>query len=175
MKVLLVDDEQALLDVFTQALQTAGFSVISALSGTDGITKAKLEKPDMILLDQVMPDINGNQVLQMLKSDPATASIPVAILSNFNQDNLVQDAINLGAVDYILKYQIEAHDLVEKINQIIKENVKTVVVETPTGEFPVPSTQPISEAPAEQSPMQTPAMTSTPVSGVSQDTTTKII
>ncbi|MDE2025001.1 MAG: response regulator [Patescibacteria group bacterium] len=122
MKVLLVDDEQSLLDVFSQTLESGGFQVITSLNGKDGIEKAKESMPDMILLDQVLPDMAGNEVLQMLKSIPTTKEIPVAILSNFNQRELVQDAINLGAVDYILKYKIEPKDLIEKVNQTIEEH-----------------------------------------------------
>jgi len=122
MKVLLVDDEQALLQVFAQTLETGGFQVITSLSGKEGLEKAKSELPNMVLLDQVLPDLAGNEVLQMIKSDPSTKDIPVAILSNFNQRELVQDAINLGAVDYILKYKIEPKDLIEKVTQIIEEH-----------------------------------------------------
>lgn len=122
MKVLLVDDEQSLLDVFSQTLETGGFQVITSLNGKEGLEKAQEAMPDMVLLDQVLPDMAGNEVLQMLKSNPATREIPVAILSNFNQRELVQDAINLGAVDYILKYKIEPKDLIEKVNQTIEEH-----------------------------------------------------
>lgn len=122
MKVLLVDDEQSLLDVFSQTLETGGFQVITSFNGKEGIAKAIEAIPDMILLDQVLPDMAGNEVLQMLKSNPVTKEIPIAILSNFNQRELVQDAINLGAVDYILKYKIEPKDLIEKVNQTIEEH-----------------------------------------------------
>jgi CheY-like chemotaxis protein len=122
MKVLLVDDEQSLLDVFSQTLETGGFQVITSLNGKDGLEKAQEQLPDMVLLDQVLPDMAGNEVLQMLKSNPATKDIPIAILSNFNQRELVQDALNLGAVEYILKYKIEPKDLIEKVNQIIEEH-----------------------------------------------------
>lgn len=124
MKILLIDDEQSLLDVFSQTFIAAGFEMDTALNGNDGLRKAKDAdpKPDLVLLDQVLPDINGNQVLQILKQDPELKDIPVAMLSNFNQDNLVQEAINLGALDYILKYQIEPKDLVAKVNQLLKEH-----------------------------------------------------
>lgn len=122
MKVLLVDDEQSLLDVFSQTLESGGFQVITSLTGKEGLEKAQQALPDMVLLDQVLPDMAGNEVLQMLKSNPATKEIPVAILSNFNQRELVQDAINLGAVDYILKYKIEPKDLIDKVNQTVEEH-----------------------------------------------------
>ncbi|MGH7245739.1 MAG: response regulator [Candidatus Levyibacteriota bacterium] len=118
MKVLLVDDEEAIVQVFTTALQTGGIDVVSATTGNEGIQKAQTEKPDVILLDQVLPDINGNQVLENLKNNELTKNIPVAILSNFSQDGLVQEAMKLGASEYILKYQIAATDLPNKVQQL---------------------------------------------------------
>lgn len=118
MKILLVDDEEAIIEVFKQALEQEQFEVITALNGTDGMSKARIQKPDVIFLDQVLPDMNGNDVLQQLKADPDTKRIPIAILSNFNQDTLIGNAMKMGASDYILKYQIAPHDLIEKAKQL---------------------------------------------------------
>lgn len=119
-KILLIDDDEALVTIFSTALQKAGFEVISALNGTHGIEKAKNEKPDIVLLDQVIPDIGGNDVLKTLKQDSDTKNIPVAMLSNFGQNKLVEDAITLGASDYILKYQVEPQDVIKKVQEILK-------------------------------------------------------
>lgn len=119
MKVLIVDDEAAIAQVFQQALQKAGFQVVLAATGKETQDKALAEKPDIILLDQILPDMNGNQVLLGLKKNDATKNIPVAIISNFNQDGLVDDAIKNGAVEYIMKYQISPQDLVEKVKHIL--------------------------------------------------------
>lgn len=122
MKILLVDDEEAILEVFKQALQQdPNFEVITALTGNEGLDLAKKEHPDVIFLDQVLPDMNGNLILEQLKADPDTKSTPVAILSNFNQDTLVENAMKMGASDYILKYQIAPQDLREKANQMLQE------------------------------------------------------
>jgi len=122
MKVLLVDDDISLQTVVSAALTQGGFEVVSANDGKTGIDKAKSEKPDIILLDQVLPDISGNNILKTLKADDETKAIPIAMLSNFSQNNLMQEAIQAGALDYILKYQIEPTDLVEKIKSLIKES-----------------------------------------------------
>lgn len=119
-KILLIDDDEALVTIFSTALQKAGFEVVSALNGANGIEKAKNEKPDIILLDQVIPDIGGNDVLKTLKQDSDTKNIPVAMLSNFGQNKLVEDAITLGASDYILKYQVEPQDVIKKVQEILK-------------------------------------------------------
>ncbi len=124
-KLLLVDDDTELLTVFETALKNEGFQVVTAFEGKSGLEKAKTEKPDVIFLDQILPDITGNDILKLLKEEPQTKTIPVAMLSNFGQNELVQEAMNRGAVDYILKYQIETVDLVNKTKTILKESAST--------------------------------------------------
>lgn len=120
MKVLIIDDDENLGAIFETALQKAGLETVFALNGKSGIDKAKSERPDLILLDQVLPDISGNEVLRTLKMDSHTQSIPVLMLSNFSQEELVKEAINNGAMDYIFKYQVEPQDLVNKVKQALK-------------------------------------------------------
>lgn len=120
MKVLIVDDDENISLIFETALQKSGFQTVFALNGQGGIDKAHSEKPDLILLDQVLPDISGNEVLKTLKADSQTQNIPVLILSNFSQEELVKEAINNGAMDYIFKYQVEPIDLVNKVKQALK-------------------------------------------------------
>lgn len=119
MKVLLVDDDEALLAVFEAVFKKDGFEVVTALTGEEGLNKAKLERPDIILLDQVMTDIPGNEVLIKLKGDEDTKAIPVIILSNFSQQELVDKALEQGAIDYLFKYQVEPKDVVEKVKSIL--------------------------------------------------------
>jgi DNA-binding response OmpR family regulator len=119
-KVLIVDDDENLSAVFEAALQKGGLETVFALNGKTGIDKARSEKPDLVLLDQVLPDIAGNDVLKTLKANAETQQIPVIILSNFSQEELVRDAINSGAMDYIFKYQVEPQDLVVKVKQALK-------------------------------------------------------
>lgn len=120
MKVLIVDDDENISAVFETALQKSGLETFFALNGKSGLDKARSEKPDLILLDQVLPDISGNEVLKTLKMDSQTQNIPVLILSNFSQEELVKEAINNGAMDYIFKYQVEPQDLVNKVKQALK-------------------------------------------------------
>lgn len=132
MKILLVDDDQAILTVFETALKKEGFEVASAQDGKTGLEKAKTEKPDLILLDQILPDMKGNDLLKTLKQDLITQKIPVAILSNFGQNELVQEAINAGAIDYILKYQVGTNDLTEKVKELLKPKSDQPVVPNET-------------------------------------------
>ena len=119
-KILIIDDDENLSAIFEAALQKNGLETIYALNGQSGIDKTKSEKPDLVLLDQVLPDISGNEVLKTLKMDLATQNIPVLMLSNFSQEELVKEAINNGAADYIFKYQVEPQDLVNKVKQALK-------------------------------------------------------
>ncbi len=120
MKVLIIDDDQALAMTWSIALEKAGFEVIKAITGQEGIDKAKSFMPDMILLDQIMPDRVGNEVLETLKSDTQTTAIPVLLISNYSESKMMSDAIQAGAVDYILKYQIETADLVAKVKGVLE-------------------------------------------------------
>lgn len=121
-KIVLIDDDKAITAVFETALKKEGFEVSVSHSGQEGLAMVKDQKPDFVLLDQILPDIPGNEVLKTLKEDPQTKSIPVAMLSNFGQNELVEEAITTGAVEYILKYQIAPQDLVDKVKKILNPN-----------------------------------------------------
>jgi DNA-binding response OmpR family regulator len=120
MKILLIDDDQDFVHIFEAALAKEGFQTIASGTGEDGLAKAKSEAPDLILLDQVLPDLAGNDVLKSLKADTQTKAIPVIFLSNFSQEELVKGALNEGADDYVFKYQVEPKDVVDKIKQTLK-------------------------------------------------------
>ncbi len=120
MKILIIDDDQMIVDIWTLALQKNGFEVINGKNGQEGIDAAKEHSPDFIVLDQIMPDMKGNDVLKILKGDPATSPIPVAVASNYSDNELMDESIQIGAVDYILKYQVEPGDLVNKIKSLIQ-------------------------------------------------------
>jgi len=118
-KVLLVDDDQALRQLYSVELTGQNYSVVVAGDGEEGIAKARQEKPDLVLLDIMMPKMDGVAALGKLKEDPALKDIPVIMLTNFGQENLVQQSFSLGASDYLLKYKVTPAEMVEKVNQII--------------------------------------------------------
>lgn len=120
MKILLIDDDEALLTIFETALKQEGFSTVTAADGESGLQKAKTEKPDLILLDQILPDMRGNDIVKTLKAEEGTKHIPMVVLSNFGQNELIKEAIAMGAVDYILKYQIEPKDLVQRVKELLQ-------------------------------------------------------
>ncbi len=125
MKVLIIDDDTNITEIWRIALKQNDFEVLTAASGRSGIDQAKTQKPDFILIDQIMPDMKGNDILKILKEDPVTNMIPVAIASNYSDTQLMQEAIQQGALDYILKYQIEPIDLINKIKNLLQKTQNT--------------------------------------------------
>lgn len=120
-KILLVDDEKETSVVFETALKQGGFDVRVAQDGQTALSLVKAEMFDLILLDQMMPDISGVEVLKQIKADSKTSGIQVAMLTNFGHDEMIKEALSKGAVDYILKYQISPIDLIAKVKGLIGE------------------------------------------------------
>ena len=102
-KVLVIDDESGFVDAVKMLLEANGYTIISAGNGAEGFDKAVKENPDLILLDLVMPKVNGIETLSKLKSDVRTSLIPVIMLTAKTDREYILDAGRLGAVDYIVK------------------------------------------------------------------------
>lgn len=118
-KVLSIEDDAFLSSLVSGKLIESGFSVISAGTGSDGIAKAKSEKPHLILLDIMLPDMGGFEILEKLKADPETSAIPVIILSNLGGRDEIERGVKLGASSYLIKSNILPHEVVEMVeNQI---------------------------------------------------------
>lgn len=122
-KILIIDDELAVVSVFETALKAAGFEVKIAGDGTNGISMAQSTPFDVILLDQMLPDQSGNEVLKTIKSQGANINTPISMLSNFSNDVTVNEAKSLGAKDYIMKFEITPDQLVEKVNTLLTSAV----------------------------------------------------
>ena len=120
-KILVVDDDSALAATIKIALEQASYKVLVAENGTKGLEMARRELPDLILLDIVMPDINGIEVLKILKGDKQTQDIKVAILTNFGQEANIRETLQSGASDVLLKYNLGTEDIVKKVGSIIHE------------------------------------------------------
>ena len=115
--ILFVEDESALQKTFGDLLEAKGYRLISALDGEIGLARAKKEKPDLILLDIVLPKVNGLEVLSKLKDDPETKAIPIIILTNLESISNVGKALELGATTYLVKAQYSLDEVLEKIEK----------------------------------------------------------
>jgi len=120
-KILVVEDDRFLRELITQKLIREGFNAVEAVDGEDGIRKINEEKPDLVLLDLILPGIDGFEVLTRAKDNPLTKSIPVIVLSNLGQKDDVDRGIKLGAVDYMIKAHFTPGEIVLKIRNILRE------------------------------------------------------
>jgi len=116
-KILIIEDEDALASVLSSKFKLEGFDVLVGVDGEDGLGKIESWQPDLILLDIVMPKINGYEVLETLqKNDNKT---PVIVISNSGQDVELEKIKKLGALDYIIKTQINPDEVVEKARRVL--------------------------------------------------------
>jgi DNA-binding response OmpR family regulator len=120
-KVLLVEDDQALLKIYSNKLRLNGFDVLMATTGDEAIRKAQAEDPRIILLDVILPEKDGFLVLEELNKNAATKKIPVVILSNLGQESDIERGRKLGAIDYLVKSDVSLTDLVDKVKRYIKK------------------------------------------------------
>ena len=116
--VLIIDDSPTELHLFQNMLDKAGFDTLVADSGEEGIRQALTSRPDIILMDVVMPGMNGFQATRKLTRDPATSSIPVIMITTKDQETDKIWGMRQGAVEYLVK-PISDKDLVAKINSVM--------------------------------------------------------
>ncbi len=117
-QVLIVDDSPTETHVLTTILTRHGFTVVNATNGEAGIATAKEVKPDLILMDVVMPGMNGFQATRQLSKDPATSSIPVIMVTTKDQETDRVWGLRQGAKDYLTK-PVNEQELIEKINYVL--------------------------------------------------------
>jgi len=119
-KIAFIEDEEGLVFALRKKLKDEGFDLITANNGIDSLALIEKEKPDMILLDIVLPKMEGFTVLRELKKTKSIKNIPVIVLSNLGQDEDVAKAMHLGAVDYMIKAETEMDIIIQKINKYLK-------------------------------------------------------
>jgi len=119
--ILFIEDESSLQKTFGEILKQEGYEVASALDGETGLRLAKEKKPDLILIDLILPKMNGFDVLKKIKEDPKIKEIPVIVLTNLEGVADVDKAIELGATTYLVKAQYSLEEVVEKIKKTLNE------------------------------------------------------
>jgi CheY-like chemotaxis protein len=116
--ILLADDEQFVLVAYKDGLEHAGYNVLLAHDGAETIEVMLSARPDLVLLDLIMPKLNGFEVLQAVKADPELSTIPIAVFTNLSQLSDEQEARGLGAVDFIVKADVSLNDLVARVGRV---------------------------------------------------------
>ena len=116
-KILIVDDEKDLRHALRTSLESAGFSVVEASDGVDGLATAEQVKPDLILLDITMPHMNGHQMLRAIRSKPWGRHIRIILLSNADDPHNVTQSITLRGNDYLIKSHTGLDEIVKKVKQ----------------------------------------------------------
>jgi len=165
-RVLIVDDDQTLCDMYAERLKAEGFEVVTAGNGEEGVAKATQYMPNVILLDLMMPKVNGFNALEILKSTEATKDIPVLLLTALIQEENKRRGLQAGAEDYIIKSESMPGDVITKIKTAVEKSkqAKTQSAGAPQGQpqssvgTPTPASPPPAPAPEAPAPIETPEL-----------------
>jgi len=118
-KIVLADDEQFIAIAYKDGLERAGYEVVVAHDGNEALEIIRSTLPDLILLDLIMPKMNGFEVLKTIKADPTLSAIPIMVLTNLSQNNDETEARGYGVQDFIVKADISLKDLLSRIEHVL--------------------------------------------------------
>lgn len=118
--ILIIEDDEFFRELISKKLISSGFGTLEAIDGRKGMEKAKESKPNLILLDLLLPDTDGFDVLSILKKDSETSSIPIIVLSNLNSKEDIEKGLKLGASDFLIKSQFDSDEIITKIKSTLK-------------------------------------------------------
>jgi two-component system, OmpR family, alkaline phosphatase synthesis response regulator PhoP len=121
LKILIAEDDQPILDLYDKKFSANGFEVIRAVDGGEAYEKATTQNPDAIILDIMMPVMNGFEVLKKLKKNKDTAEIPVVILSNYGEMPNITEGLMGGAVEYLIKVEHTPDEVLDVVTDAVKE------------------------------------------------------
>ena len=137
-KVLLIEDDPLIYRLYQKLFKLEGYEIEIAENGQLGLDKLQTFHPDILLMDIMMPTMNGMEMLTKLKEDPATQHIPVIVLTNIADMNITQMALSKGAVLCIIKSQSEPEDVVNSVRAVLEKNAQA----PPTDSTPLPEPTP---------------------------------
>jgi len=118
-KILLVEDDPFLVDIYSTKLENAGFSVEVAPDGKTGLKKIREEEYDLVVLDIVLPQMDGWEVLREVKKDPQLQDVRIFVFSNLGQKEEVEKGLEMGAVKYFIKAHFTPQDIVDEIKKTL--------------------------------------------------------
>ncbi len=120
-KILIIEDDGFLLQMYSSKLELEGYEVISALDGVKGLKLALTNQPDLIILDLKLPELDGFQILKKLKKDDKTKKISIIVLTNLSQKQDINQCLDLGADDYLIKAHFVPSEVIERVKIILKK------------------------------------------------------
>ncbi|TSC75869.1 MAG: two-component system, OmpR family, phosphate regulon response regulator PhoB [Parcubacteria group bacterium Gr01-1014_30] len=118
-KILIIEDDKFLRELIARKLEKEGYETPQAVDGEEGFKKVVSEKPDLVLLDLILPGIDGFELLSKIKNDDQLSRIPVIILSNLGQREDVDKGLSLGAIDYLIKAHFTPAEIIEKVKKVL--------------------------------------------------------
>ncbi len=121
-KVLIVEDDSYILEMYKIKFEASNFEVISASDGVAGLEILEKEKPDIILLDIIMPKKDGFSVLKTIRSNSAFEKIPIILLTNLGQRENIEKGFELGATSYIIKAHFTPSEIVKKVRDVLNNS-----------------------------------------------------
>ena len=119
--ILIVEDDDFFRELLRKKLLSKEFNILEAIDGEKGVMLIKEKKPDLVLLDLLLPNIDGFEVLLKVKGDLSTSKIPIIILSNLGQQEDIERGLKLGANDYLVKSQFDINQIVDKIKTLLEK------------------------------------------------------
>lgn len=119
LKVLIIEDDSFLSDLYKIQFEKEGYKVVQSYDGLDGLSKISIENPTVVVLDLILPELSGFEVLERLKKDPKFSRLPVVVLSNLRDEEKMKKALTLGAVGYIIKPTLTPKQVVEEVGKYI--------------------------------------------------------
>ncbi|KKP59870.1 MAG: Response regulator receiver protein [Candidatus Gottesmanbacteria bacterium GW2011_GWA1_34_13] len=123
-KILFIEDDPLIIKIYTTRLTADGFQVFSADNGEDGLKLAETEAPDLIVLDLMMPKIDGFGVLQKIRANIQMKTVPILVYSNLAQEDEIARAKTMGATEFIVKANLLPTEMVDKIKFYLNQNAK---------------------------------------------------
>lgn len=124
-KILIIEDDVFVKDLYQKELEREGYGVITAEDGHEGLVKVIQEKPDLILLDIMLPKMSGLSLLKEVKKRDSVKHIPVILLTNLGQDSVIKESFTLGAEGYLIKASYTPMQIVEEVNKFFKKSASS--------------------------------------------------
>lgn len=118
-KILIIEDDDLIRQLYADQLNMAGFQVAGYATGKTGLEALKQQKYDLVLLDIMLPDTNGLEILRQIKQDDELKSIPVVLLTNLGQDTIIKEGFKLGADAYLVKIAYNPDQIVQEVKSVL--------------------------------------------------------